>query len=397
MSSPLEGVRVLDLTQVQAGPSCTQLLAWLGADVIKIEEPGEGDRARAEMAHSPDMDSFYFLVFNANKRSVCLDLMSQDGGELFQRLVADSDVVVENFGPGAMDRFQLDYDRLRQVNARIIYASIKGYGTYGPYAGLKSFESIAQAMGGAMSANGEADGPPLVIPAGLGDSGAGLHCAIGILAALHQRERTGLGDYVEVSMQDAVVNLNRARMVQTLATSEPLARMGNRVGGQPSMVYPCRPGGPNDYVTIYIGGEAWDSLLAIVGRADLIGDERYTTPKARLRHVDEIETFIAGWTSSHTKRDVMAALNDVGIPCGVVQSTREVLEDPHLRARDMVVELSDPNRGAYPALGCPIKISSNTTTVTPPPLLGQHSEEVLSILLGLDRQRLDTLKAAGVI
>ncbi len=397
MSGPLEDVRILDLTQVQAGPSCSQLLAWLGADVIKIEEPGVGDRTRTELAHRPDMDSFFFLVFNANKRSVCLDLKSEEGSSIFKRLVGVSDVVIENFRPGLMEKFSLDYERLNKINPKIIYATIKGFGTYGPYAEFKSFENIAQAMGGAMSSNGHAEGPPLMTPAGVGDSGSGLHCAIGILAALHRRRTTRKGDYIEVSMQDSVVNLNRFRMIQTLGANEPLARTGNRMWGAPALVYPCHPGGPNDYVSLYIGGEGWDSLLAIIGRADLIGDARFSTREARAHYADEIEAFIAEWTSSLTKYEVMAALNEVGIPCGVVLDTREVLEDPHLRARRMVVDIDDPKRGNYPALGCPIKMSSNTVTVTPPPILGQHSEEVLSTVLGLGQGKLAELKDAGVI
>ena len=397
MGSPLEGIRILDLTQIQAGPSCTQLLAWLGAEVIKIEEPGIGDRTRTERAHRADMDSFYFLVFNANKKSVCLDLKSEQGKVMFRRLVQVSDVVAENFGPGVMERLGLTYDQIKAINPRIIYASIKGFGTYGPYADFKCFENIAQAMSGAMSTNGAAGGPPTVIATGVGDSGSGLHCAIGILAALHQRDRTGVGDHVEVSMQDAVANLTRIRMIETLATKEPLARLGNRMWSSVSLLHPCHPGGPNDYVTINTGGEAWDSFLAVIGRADLIGDERYATHEARMERTDEIEAFITAWTSSRTKHDVMMTLTEVGVPCGAVLSTSEILEDPHLRIREMVVEVNDAHRGDYLALGCPIKLASNTVAITPPPLLGQHSEEVLTTLLGTEKEELGQLRDAGVI
>ena len=397
MSSPLDGIRILDLTQVQAGPSCTQLLAWLGADVIKIEEPGVGDRTRHEMAHDTDVDSFYFLVFNANKRSVCLNLKSEEGRAIFKLLVRVSDVVIENFGPGGMERFGLGYPDVREMNPRIVYATIKGFGTYGPYAGFKCFENVAQAMGGAMSANGESGGPPLFVSAGVGDSGSGLHCAIGILAALRQRDQTGLGDFVEISMQDAVVNLTRIRMIETLATDEPMARAGNRVWGAPSVVYPCHPGGPDDYVTIYIGGDAWDSLLAICGRADLIGDERYSTADARSERQDEVEAIVSAWTSTKLKHDVMTDLTDLGIPCAAVLDTREILDDPHLKAREMVVDVDDPNRGTYQAFGCPIKISSNTVAVRPPPLLGEHSVEVLSTILDIEAVEIERLERDGVI
>jgi formyl-CoA transferase len=369
----------------------------LGADVIKIEEPGVGDRTRNEMAHRTDVDSFYFLVFNANKRSVCLNLKSEEGRDIFRRLVRVSDVIVENFGPGGMERFGLGYDAVRGMNPRIVYATIKGFGTYGPYAGFKCFENVAQAMGGAMSANGEAGGTPLFVSAGVGDSGSGLHCAIGILAALRQRDQTGLGDYVEISMQDAVVNLTRIRMIETLATNEPMVRAGNRVWGAPSVIYSCHPGGVDDYVTLYIGGDAWDSLLALIGRADLIGDERYATADARSERQDEVEAMISAWTSTRRKHDVMADLTELGIPCGAVLDTREILDDPHLRAREMVVDVDDPNRGTYPAFGCPIKLSSNSVSVRPPPLLGEHSTEVLSTILDFDREELARLEDRGVI
>ena len=397
MGGPLEGMRILDLTQVQAGPSCTQLLAWLGADVIKIEEPGVGDRSREEMAHESGVDSFYFLVFNANKKSLSLDLKSSDGRKIFKQLVGKSDVVVENFGPGGMEKLGLAYDELKRVNPGIVYASIKGFGTYGPYAPFKSFEYIAQAMGGAMSMNGEAGGGPLVMSAGVADSGSGLHCAIGILAAVYRRDRDGVGDYVEVSMQDAVVNISRARMVDTLATYQPSPRSGNRSWGLPSAVYPCRQGGPDDYVTIYIGGEAWDSLLAVIGCPDLIGDARFATREARIMRAGDVEAMITRWTSAHTKREVMDTLNQIGIPCGAMLNSREVLEDPHLRKRGMVVEVEDPNRGGYIALGCPIKMASGNVKIMPPPLLGEHTGEVLSTVLGLDGDELEGLRKSGVV
>ena len=397
MGSPLEGIRILDLTQVQAGPSCTQLLAWLGADVIKVEEPGVGDRTRNERATSPDVDSFYFLVFNANKRSVSLNLKSAEGSDIFRRLAALSDIVVENYGPGRMDMFGLGYDELKRANPRIVYATIKGFGTYGSYSHVKSFEHIAQAMGGAMSANGEAGGEPLFVAPGVGDSGTGLHCAIGILAALRQRDNTGESQFVEVSMQDGIVNLMRIRAMDTLSSGEPVRRNGNSAWGGPPMIYPCHPGGADDYVALVLAGDSWDTMLALMGRAELIGDERYATDEARRERPDEVYEIICGWTATEGKHDVMRILTDVGIPCGAVQDTREILADPHLREREMVVELDDPVRGKYAAFGCPIKIASSPVQVEPPPLLGEHSAEVLSSLLGFDPAKLSELQAAGVI
>ncbi|MCI0440721.1 MAG: CoA transferase [Chloroflexi bacterium] len=397
MTSPLEGIRILDLTQVQAGPSCAQLLAWLGADVIKIEEPGVGDRTRRERAIEPDVDSFYFIVFNANKRSLALNLKTEQGRAIFKRLARVSDVVMENFSPGRMESFGLGYDVLRKLNRRIIYATIKGFGTYGPNARIKSFEHIAQAVGGAMSANGEAGGEPLFVAPGVGDSGTGLHLAIGVLAALRQRDSTGEGQHVEVSMQDAIVNLMRIRMIDTFNSGEPVKRQGNRMWGGPSMIYPCKPGGPNDYIALVLAGDSWDTILALAGRADLIGDERYATSEARQQRGREVEEIISSWTTTLTKHEAMKALGELGVACGAVQDTYEVLADPHLKARDMVIDMHDPARGDYQVIGCPIKLGSNEVTVNPPPLLGQHSEEVLASLLDMGDDEIVRLKEAGVI
>ena len=397
MSAPLDGIRILDLTQVQAGPSCTQLLAWLGADVIKVEEPGVGDRTRHERATEPGVDSFYYLVFNSNKRSLTLNLKSEEGCDIFLRLVAMSDVVVENYGPGRMEKFGLGYDVLREANPRVVYATIKGFGTYGPNAEIKSFEHIAQAMGGAMSANGEVGGEPIFVAPGVGDSGTGLHCAIGMLAALRQRDNTGKSQRVEVSMQDAVVNLMRIRMLDTLADGKPLGRMGNRIWEAPSMIYPCYPGGPDDYIGLVLSGDSWDTILAVAGRAELIGDERYATHEGRCEHAAEVEEIISAWTRTITKREAMETLVPLGVACGMVQDTSEVLEDEHLRAREMVVEMEDAARGEYLALGNPIKIASNDVGIKPPPLLGEHSGEVLGSLLGLDDGEVKRLRDGGVI
>ena len=397
MSAPLEGIRILDLTQVQAGPSCTQLLAWLGADVIKVEQPGVGDRTRHERATQPDVDSFYYLVFNSNKRSVTLNLKTEEGCDIFKRLVGMSDVVVENFAPGGMDRFGLGYETLREANSRVVYATIKGFGTYGPYADVKSFEHIAQAMGGAMSANGDAGSEPIFVAPGVGDSGTGLHCAIGILAALRQRDNSGEAQKVEVSMQDAVVNLMRIRMLDTLADGKPLVRSGNRIWEAPTMIYPCHPEGPDDYIALVLSGDSFETILAVAGRSELIGDERFATHEGRCENSAEVEEIISGWTRTITKREAMEILLPLGVACGMVQDTREVLDDEHLRAREMVVEMKDAKRGEYLALGNPIKIASNDVSIEPPPLLGEHSGEVLGALLGLDSAEVSRLREGGVI
>jgi len=397
MTAPLDGIRIVDLTQVQAGPSCTQLLAFLGADVIKVEQPGVGDRTRRERAFSPDSDSFYFIVFNAGKRSLTLDLKTERGRGLLLSLVAKSDVVIENYGPGQMERFSLGFDALKAANPRVVYCSIKGFGTYGPNAGVKSFEHIAQAVGGAMSAQGDADGAPTFVAPGVGDSGTGLHAAIGLLAALRRRDAAGEAQRVEVSMQDAVVNLMRIRMIDTFASGEPARREGNRTWGAPSVIYPCKPGGANDYVAIVLAGDAWDSILALAGRADLIGDPRYAAPESRAARADEVESIVSAWTRTVTKHEAARILTELGIPAGAVQDTAEVLKDPHLRARRMALDVQDPNRGEYQIIGNPIKIDGAEARPIPPPLLGEHTEQVLREILGMSADEVAALRRDGVV
>ena len=397
MSGPLEGIRIVDLTQVQAGPSCTQLFAFLGADVIKIEEPGVGDRTRREMAIKDDVDSFYFIVFNANKRSLTLNLKTQRGRELLLKLVEQADIVVENYGPGQMDRFGLTFDILKNANPRVVYCAIKGFGTYGPNAHVKSFEHIAQAMGGAISAQGEPGRQPNFVSAGIGDSGTGLHAAIGMLAALRRRDATGQPQRVEVSMQDGVVNLMRARMIDTFNSGLPAERKGNAPWGGPPLIYPCKPGGTDDYIAIVLAGDSWDTILALADRADLIGDPRYSTHEARGERPDEVAEIVSSWTRTVTKHEAMQTLTELGIAAGAVQDTCEVLRDPHLKAREMVIDIPDPARGDYQVIGCPIKVEGSDVPVTPPPLLGEHSEEVLTTMLGISVQEVAELRKAGVV
>ena len=397
MPGPLEGIRIVDLTQVQAGPSCTQLFAFLGADVIKVEEPGVGDRTRHERAIQEGVDSFYFIVFNANKRSVTLNLKTNTGRDIFLKMVEKADIVVENYGPGQMERFDLDYDVLKSANPRVVYCTIKGFGTYGPNAHIKSFEHIAQAAGGAMSAQGEPGRPPTFVAPGVGDSGTGLHAGIGMLAALRARDATGEAQRVEVSMQDGIVNLMRIRMIDTFNTGLSVERQGNTAWGGPPMIYPCKPGGTDDYIAIVLAGDSWDTILALADRADLIGDPRYSTPEAREERPDEVERIITSWTRTITKYEAMQILTELGIAAGAVQDSCEVLEDTHLRAREMVIDIQDPARGDYQIIGCPIKVEGSDVPVTPPPLLGQHSEEVLTTLLGMNAQEVATLREEGVV
>ncbi len=397
MERALEGVKVLDLTHVQAGPSCTQLLAFLGADVIKVEDTRGGDSTRKELAHREDTDSFYFLIFNNSKRGITLNLKTDKGKELFRRLVRWADVLVENYGPGMLDRLGLGYDTLKEINPGLVYASIKGFGTYGPYAHFKGFEMVAQAAGGAMATTGYPDLPPVLVSPGVGDSGSGLHMAIGILAALRKRDRTGKGQMVEVSMQDSVVNLLRMRVTSTLALDQPDVRTGNHGMRKIPLVFPCAPGGPDDYVMIHPRGDMWDLLLAAIGREDLIGDERYATFEARAERAEEVEAIISGWTRQRTKYEAMKLLAEAGVLAGATLNPHELLEDEHLIAREMVVTVHDPVRGDYRMIGCPIKLSDERPRITPAPRLGQHNEEVLTTILGCTPEEVRELKAQGVI
>ena len=397
MTQALSGIRVVDLTNNQAGPSCGQMLAWLGADVIKVEEPGKGDPARSSQRDRPDADALFFLTFNANKRSLTLNLKHAGGQEVFRALLETADVLLENFGPGVIERLGFGYDAVRALNPRLVYASIKGFGTYGPYRDYKSYEPIAQAMGGAMSVTGSPDGPPTYTWPSIGDSGTGMHCVIGILAALMQRHATGQGQRVEVSMQDAVVNLIRVSLRDHQRFGHTMPRTGNQLGaGVPGTTYRCHPGGPNDYVFIFVQQQMWHPLLRAIGRDDLVGDARYETQEARGRHKAEVDRLVEDWTSTRSKHDAMKILADAGVPCGACLDTGEILTDPHLLAREMIVEVEHPVRGRYVTVGNPVKLSASPTTIGPSPLLGQHRQEILAEL-GYTAAQITALAAAGAI
>ena len=397
MAQALSGVRVIDLTNNQAGPSCGQMLAWLGADVIKVEEPEKGDPARHMLKDRPDADALFYLAFNANKRSLTLNLKHERGKEIFRALLRTADVLLENFGPGVIERLGFDEASVREVNPRLVYASIKGFGSSGPYRDYKSYEPIAQAMGGAMSVTGNADGPPMYVWPSIGDSGTGMHCVVGILAALMQRHTTGVGQRVEVSMQDAVVNLLRVSLRDHQRLGRPMERTGNQLGsGVPGTTYRCHPGGPNDYVFIFVQQQMWHPLLRTLGREDLVGDPRYDTADARWQRRDEVNALVEAWTEKRTKHEVMKILAGAGVPCGACLDTGEVLSDPHLRARDMIVEVEHPVRGAYFTVGNPVKLSASPTTIAPSPLLGQHRDEILREL-GYDDRTIAALARNGAI
>ena len=398
MTQALSGIRVIDMTHNQAGPACAQILGFLGADVIKLEEPKGGDVARTNMRDRTDSDSLFFLVLNANKRSLTLNLKTEEGKRLFKEVIGQSDVLIENFGPGAMDRLGLGWDVLKELNSRLVYATIKGFGSYGPYAGFKSYEPVAQAMGGAMSVTGFPENPPTLVLPAIGDSGTGMQMAIGILAAIHQRHSTGRGQHVEVSMQDAVVNIIRVSLRDHQRQGKPMERHGNQLGHTvPGTTYPCAPGGPNDHVLIFCQQQMWQAFCGAMGRPELADDPRFATGDARWNNRAVLEPMIEAWTRSHTKHEVMKILGDAGVPCGACQDTGEVLADPHLKAREMIVDIDYPTRGTYQTVGCPVKLSDSPAEITRPPLLGEHTAALLAELCGVDPDQVTRLKEGGVI
>ena len=397
MSKALEGIRIIDMTHNQAGPACTQILAWLGADVIKLEEPGKGDVARTNM-RDQDSDSLFFLILNANKQSLTLNLKTEEGKELFKKVIETADVLVENFSPGALDRLGLGYKVLSKINKKLIYATIKGFGTYGPYSEFKSFEPIAQAMGGAMCATGFPENPPTYVWPAIGDSGTGMHMAIGILAALQQRNSSGKGQEVEVSMQDSVANIMRISLRDHQRLGGVQERTGNQLGKNvPGSTYPCAPGGRNDYIYIFAQQQMWKAFANAIGRPDIIEDPKYATPESRWDNRKTLNAIIEAWTRQKTKYEAMKILGDAGVPSGACQDTGEILEDPHLKEREMIIDIDYPPRGKYKTVGCPIKLSDSPADIKRPPTLGEHTEDLLGKLCGVTPEDFTKLREKGAI
>jgi formyl-CoA transferase len=397
----LENMVVLELTESQAGATCTQTLAWMGAEVIKIEPPGSGEPGRQ---HGPSIDnaadSVFFWLHNTSKKSVTLNLRHRQGQELFAQLVAKADVLVNNLQPGNFERLGWSYERLQQVNPGIIYATISGFGSEGPYSEFPATETIAQAMGGGVCTTGYPDRPPTMPRNNAGESGAGLHTALAILAAYADRMDTGRSHHVEVSMLDAVVNLVRTKMWPYYNTGKPFVRRGNRLATVPGGIYPCKPGGPNDYVYVYVHyniPNMWDGCLRAMGRDDLIGDPRYADSGIRLEHRDEIDEMFTAWTMSKTKHEVLQALGSHGVPCGATLDTADMLTNEHLKAREMMVQVEHPAYGPMTLPGCPIKVNDGPITFTAAPLLGADNAAVYGQILGLTADRLQELRAQGVI
>ncbi len=407
----LTGVRIVDMTHVQSGPSCTQLLAWLGADVIKVEPPDVGDITRHQLRDRPGQDSLYFTMLNSNKRSLTVNFKSQGGKRVLERLLSSADVLVENFAPGVLERNGLGFDELHARFPRLIYASVKGFGD-GAFQDAKAYEPIAQAMGGSMSTTGEPVGPPMVTGSQIGDSGTGVHLAAAILAAILQRDRhTGRGQRVICAMQDSVLNLCRVKLrdQQRLAAG-PLAeypvqshngavpRSGNASGGgHPGAALRCAPGGPNDYVYVILRPTEWAVVCKEMDRQELVDDPAYATPEARVERLGEVFTLVEGWTSTMTKWEVYERLNGLGVPCGPVFDTKELLFDPSLRARGLIATIEHPVRGSYDTVGCPMQLSDSPVDYAPAPLLGQHTKDVLKAELGFDDGEIAALEQEGAI
>lgn len=392
-STALAGVKVLDLTQYEAGTSCTQALGWLGADVVKVE-PQTGENGRFASTNSGDVDSFYFIMMNSNKRSLVCDLKSERGKAVIRKMVAEADVMIENMSPGGIERLGFGWDVVSKINPRLIMAQIKGFNPDGPYAKYLSFDMIAQAVGGAFAITGEAGQPPLRPGPHVGDTGAGMHCLVGIIAALYQRQFSNKGQRVEVSMQDAVINFNRICFAGQLMFGKPVPRTGNQssIGAAaPSELYKCKPGGDNDYVMVYTsraGNWHWQRLLTVIGREDLKDDERFASPAARVKNAKEVDALVAEWCAKHTKVEAMEKMQNAGVPAGAVLDTAELSNDPHLRKRGMFVPVQHPKRGEVVVPGWPVHMSESKVDVTCGPLLGEHTEQVLTEWAGMNKEQI---------
>jgi formyl-CoA transferase len=413
---PLNGIKIIDFTHVQAGPACTQLLAWFGADVIKVERPGSGDVTRTQLRDQPDADALYFTMLNSNKRSLTLDTKKPEGKKILEQLIRESDVLVENFGPGALDRMGFSWARINELNPMMIVASVKGFSDGHHYEDLKVYENVAQCAGGAASTTGFWDGPPTVSAAALGDSNTGMHLAIGILTAIIGRQQTGKGQKVAVSMQDAVLNLCRVKLrdQQRLDAlgyleeypqyphgefSDVVPRGGNAGGGgQPGWVLKCKgwETDPNAYIYFTIQGHAWEPICKALGKEEWITDPNYNTPKARQPHIFDIFNTIEAWLSDKTKYEAVDILRKFDIPCSPVLSMKEIAADESLRKSGSIVEVPHKVRGTYLTVGSPIKFSDMKPEITGSPLLGEHSEQVLAGL-GYDAAEIARLRESQVI
>ena len=416
MGKALDGVRILDFTHVQSGPTCTQLLAWFGADVIKVERPGIGDITRGQLRDIPRVDSLYFTMLNHNKRSITLDTKNATGKTVLEDLIRACDVLVENFGPGVLDRMGFPWEKIQQINPGMIVASIKGFGP-GPFEDCKVYENVAQCAGGSASTTGFEDGPPTVTGAQIGDSGSGLHLALGIVAALYQRTTTGRGQRVQIAMQDAVLNLCRVKLRdqqrmdrgpmkeypqfgEGRAFGEAVPRAGNASGGgQPGWILKCKgyEHDPNAYIYFITQAPVWTKICDVIGKPEWKTDPGFAKPETRLDKLTFIFDTIEGWTKTKTKFEVMSICNPLDIPCGPILSMKEIAADMSLRDTGTVVEVDHPERGAYLSVGNPIKMSDSRSEVARSPLLGEHTDEILRDVLGFDAARIAATHDSGAL
>ncbi len=412
----LAGIKILDFTHVQSGPTCTQLLAWFGADVIKVERPGVGDATRKQLVDIEGADSLYFTMLNHNKRSLTLNTKNETGKQVLQRLVRECDVMVENFAPGALDRMGFSWERIQEINPRMIMASVKGFGP-GPYEDCKVYENVAQCAGGSASTTGFPDGPPLVTGAQIGDSGTGLNLALGIVTALFHREKSGRGQRVLAAMQDGVLNLCRVKLRdQQRLTRGPLTeysqhgegiafgpatpRAGNDSGGgQPGRILKCKgwESDPDSYTYFITQAAVWGRICDVIGKPEWKEDPDYATPGARLPRLNEVFGAIERWTRTRTKYEVMEICNPLDIPVGPILSMKELAEESSLRNTGTIVEVDHPERGKYLTVGCPVKLSDSPAQVTRSPLLGEHTGEILKDVLGYSDDEIATIKESGAV
>jgi crotonobetainyl-CoA:carnitine CoA-transferase CaiB-like acyl-CoA transferase len=400
----LEGIRIVDFTQFEAGPSCTEALAWLGAEVVKIENPRTGDPGRRLQPGKPDNDPWYFHQFNANKKSVTLNLKSPRGLEIVRELLKKADVTIENMAPGTIERLGLGYDEVKKINPRIIYCQVKGFGSGSPYEKSLAFDMIAQAAGGTFSVTGEGDRAPVKPGPSLGDTGTGMLMAISILGALYRSSKTGRGQLLQVAMQDAMLHYMRVPFSGTQLTGRAVTRDGSSrstPGGlTPRALYPCKPGGPNDYVYVFCSRanpEHWQRLLKVIGREDLSGDERYDTQSARSQRGAEVDEIITAWTRQHTKEEAMKLIGAAGVPAGAVFDTLELMNDPSFAERGIMQTIDHPTTGKVKMPSWPVRFDGMPPKVKPSPQLGQHVDDVLVSWLGMGTKELAALREEGIV
>lgn len=412
----LKGVKVLDMTHVQSGPTCTQLLAWFGADVVKVERPGVGDATRGQLRDVPEADSLYFTMLNSNKRSITLNPKKPEGAKIFTQLIKECDVMVENFAPGALDRMGFSWEKIQEINPRMIYASVKGFGP-GKYEECKVYENVAQCAGGSASTTGMLGEVPMVTGAQIGDSGTGLHLALGIVTALFHREKSGKGQRVSAAMQDGVLNLCRVKLRdqqrlekgplkeysqfgENIPFGDATPRAGNDSGGgQPGRILKCKgwEEDPNAYTYFITQAAVWEKVCDVIGKPEWKEDENYSTPAARLPKLNEIFDTIEEWTKTKTKFEVMDICNPLDIPVGPILSLKEISEDQGLRDTGTVVEVDHPVRGKYLTVGNPIKLSDSPAVVKRSPLLGEHTEEILKEFCNMTDEEISAVKEAGAV